>query len=165
MKCIVISDSHSYGENIAKVIAKNPDADMVFFLGDGIWALEEYVEKVKDKIWLCVLGNCDKPTAINGRFVKKVESVNICGTKIILTHGDMYGAKYGRGGLISLALEEGARAVLYGHTHTPSEEYITEHGIWLFNPGALEPSGGTRGTFGILTVNEKGEFLFSHGML
>lgn len=164
MKCIIISDSHRSEENIRRALAKNPDADMVFFLGDGIAGIEELVER-RDKQWVYVLGNCDRPTVIGGSFVKKVESVIFFGKKIILTHGDLYGAKYGSGGLLALAKEEGADVVLYGHTHVAKEEYFSECGVTLFNPGSLEASFGAPPSFGLLTVSEKGDFLFSHGTL
>lgn len=166
MKCIVISDSHKSYENIARAVRKNPDADVVFFLGDGIYAVEEYAERFNSMAWIYVLGNCDRPTAINGQFVKKVERINLCGRKIVLTHGDLYGAKYGDGGLISLAEEEGADIVLYGHTHVPKEEYISEREIWLFNPGSLERGASDgKATFGLLTLSDSGDVLFSHGYL
>ncbi len=164
MKCIILSDSHRSEENIRRALAKNPDADTVFFLGDGIGGVEEFAER-RDKQWVCVLGNCDRPTVIDGSFVKKVESVTLFGKKIVLTHGDLYGAKYGSGGLLALAKEEGAVAVLYGHTHVAKEEYFSDLGVTLFNPGSLEAGWGTSPSFGLLTVSEKGELLFSHGTL
>ena len=165
MQCLIISDSHSYGENIGKALKKCPDAEVVFYLGDGIGALEEYILRYRDKAWLYVLGNCDRPECINGSFVKKVDSITLCQRKIVLTHGDLYGAKYGVGGLISLAVENNADIVLFGHTHKRFEYYDSERGIWLFNPGALENSYGTGASFGLLTLNERGEALFSHGTL
>lgn len=166
MKCIIISDSHGSYENIERAVKKNPDADVVFFLGDGIYAVEKYAAEFKNMAWLYVLGNCDKLTAINGEFVKKVDRINLCGRKIVLTHGDLYGVKGGTGGLIDLAAEEGADIVLYGHTHAPKEEYISERGIWLFNPGSLERSiGSEREMFGLLVLSDAGDVLFSHGHL
>lgn len=165
MQCLILSDSHSHGENIGKALRKCPDAEVVFYLGDGISALDGYIERYRDKAWFFVLGNCDRPECINGSFVKKVDTITLCKRKIVLTHGDLYGAKYGVGGLISLAKESGADIILFGHTHKRLEYYDSQHGIWLFNPGALENSWDTGASFGLLTLNEKGDALFSHGSL
>ncbi len=166
MKCIILSDSHRSGVNIGRAIAKNPDAELVFYLGDGISAIDTYIERYPEKAWFYVLGNCDSPTVTGGSFcVKKTDSITLFGKKIVLTHGDLYGVKYGSGGLIKLAADTGADVVLYGHTHIPKEEYIPEEELWLFNPGALEPSYGSPASFGLLTVSERGELLFSHGTL
>ncbi len=166
MKCIVISDSHRSGENIGRALSKNPDAEVVFYLGDGISALDAYIERYPEKAWFYVLGNCDLPTVAGGSFcAKKIDSINLFGKKIVLTHGDLYGAKWGTGGLIKLAEEQGADVVLYGHTHIEKEEYISERGLWLFNPGSLEASFGKAPSFGLITLSEDGEMLFSHGTL
>ncbi len=166
MKCIVLSDSHRSPENIERALSKNRDAEVVFYLGDGIFALDDYIERYPDKAWFYVLGNCDSPTVINGSFyAKKCGSINLCGKKIVFTHGDLYGAKYTKGGLIKLAKDEGADVVLYGHTHQAKEEYISEHGIWLFNPGALEGSYSNPPSFGLITISDSQELLFSHGTL
>ena len=165
MKCLILSDSHSHPENIGKAINKNPDAEVVFYLGDGIFMLDDYIEKYPDKAFIYVLGNCDRPSFIRGSFAKKVESITLCQRKIVLTHGDLYGAKYGLGGLIALGKEERADVVLFGHTHVPKEHYDSDTGIWLFNPGALEGSWDFGASFGILTLSESGDVLLSHGKL
>ncbi len=165
MKCLVISDSHSSGENIGRAIAKCPDAEVIFFLGDGISALDAYVDRYPDKAWLFVLGNCDRPTFLGGSFVKKVDRISLCGKRIVLTHGDLYGAKYGTEGLLRLADEERADIVLFGHTHKRTEHYDSERGVWLFNPGSLEHSWGERPSFGLMTLGDNGDVLLSHGSL
>ena len=165
MQCLIISDSHYHEENIEKALKKCRGAEVVFYLGDGIRALGSVIDRHPEVAWFYVLGNCDRPTEIRGVPVGKVERVTLCGKRIVLTHGDLYGAKYGRGGLISLAKEEGADVVLYGHTHEPKEEYISERDLWLFNPGALEYSYGKGASCGVLTISEDGEILFSHGLL
>ncbi len=166
MKCIVISDSHHSGENIGRVIRKNPDAEVIFYLGDGISALDTYMERYPEKAWFYVLGNCDLPTVVGGSFcTKKTDSITLSGKKIVFTHGDLFGVKWGTGGLIKLAKEQGADIVLFGHTHIETEKYIPEENIWLFNPGSLEASWGSPPSFGLITINENAELLFSHGNL
>ena len=165
MKCLILSDSHHSFENIERAIKKNPDAEVIFFLGDGIETLYDLIDRYPDKAWLCVQGNCDRPTVLRGQPVKKTDSITLLGKRIAFTHGDLYGAKYGDGGLLSLAGEERAHAVLHGHTHEPRETYYPDVGVWLFNPGALEASWGKPSSFGLLTISEKGDMLFSHGTL
>jgi len=36
MKCLIFSDSHGNPTYMKRAIAKNPDAEVIFFLGDGI---------------------------------------------------------------------------------------------------------------------------------
>ena len=165
MKCLILSDSHRSFENVERAIKRNPDAEVVFFLGDGIEVLYDLIDRYPNKAWLCVQGNCDRPTVLRGQPVKKTDSITILGKRIAFTHGDLYGAKYGDGGLLSLASEERAHAVLHGHTHEPRETYYPDSGVWLFNPGALEASWGKPSSFGLLTISEKGDMLFSHGTL
>ena len=84
---------------------------------------------------------------------------------VLATHGDLYGVKYGDSGVLRLAESRGADIVLFGHTHTPFEKYVPteEGGVYLFNPGSIEPPsyhGG--GSYGIIHLPEKG-VSFSHG--
>ena len=37
MKCLVFSDSHGDSRNMREALARNPDAEVVFFLGDGLY--------------------------------------------------------------------------------------------------------------------------------
>ena len=160
MKCLVFSDSHGYQRVMRTALKMHPDAEVVFFLGDGLSDLEELSYNDSSRAYVCVRGNCDRAYTFQNREVKKVESINLSGYNIVLTHGDLYGAKYGMGGLISLARSEGADILLYGHTHTPHEEYVSDekHPIYLFNPGSASVSGGS---FGVITLGKTP--LFSHG--
>ena len=36
MKCLVFSDSHRNTRNMREALLRNPDAEVVFFLGDGL---------------------------------------------------------------------------------------------------------------------------------
>ena len=89
--------------------------------------------------------------------------LNIEGRRVVFTHGDLYGVKYGIDGVKRLAEETGADVVLFGHTHDPLEKYIPteEGGYYLFNPGAL---GGYKPSFGVMNISDAG-ILLSHGSL
>ena len=162
MKCIVISDTHGYIDTVKEAIRRNPDAEVVFFLGDGIEDIEFVAEDHKNIAWIAVRGNCDRSPVFRGSMVKAVDSITLEGKKIVLTHGNLYGAKSGLGGLISLAREEGADILLFGHTHTPCEIYISEYEkpFYLFNPGAASGHGAG---FGLIQLLPEKEPLLSHG--
>ena len=140
-----------------------------------------FAEAVKadfpDKAFYIVKGNCDTGRAFAFNIpVKKTETVDILGKRITLTHGDLYGAKFGTAGLERLALETNADIVVFGHTHRPESLYFPEKesaaadepsaskSFYLFTPGNI--GEGYPLSFGIITLSESGgEPLFSHGQL
>ena len=162
MKCIVLSDTHGHIETAKRALRLNPDAEVVFFLGDGLEDIEFISNDCKNVAWICVRGNCDTYPYFKGEGVKSVESITLEGKRIVLTHGHLYGAKSGIGALTYLAREEGADIVLFGHTHTPCEIYISEFEkpFYLFNPGSA--SGYDPG-FGVIQLKPGCEPLLSHG--
>lgn len=154
MKCLIFSDSHRRGtEAMARVLSMHPDAEVVFFLGDGLSDLAGLSDP--GRMFFTVVGNCDFFT--DGS--PEVGETVLCGKKIVFTHGHRYGAKSGEEGLLSLAVSRDADILLYGHTHRQSERYecVGERRIALFNPGSI-----AEGDFGLLTLTDTG-FLLSHG--
>lgn len=163
MKALCFSDSHGCSSYMSRAIVAHPDAEVVFFLGDGLSDVAEYAELDRTRTWLLVRGNCDRKATFLGNEVKKTESITLMGKKIVYTHGDLYGAKYGSDGLILLAERTDADIVLFGHTHSPFEKYISrERGIYLFNPGSIGYSYPEAPSYGVITLTESG-VLFSHG--
>ena len=164
MKCLCFSDSHGTSAYISRALEMHPDAEVVFFLGDGLSDIDRFVYD-RTKAWLAVRGNCDLVGDIGGSLVKKVDSITLYGKKIVFTHGDLYGAKYGTDGLVALAREQGADIVLFGHTHDPFEKYIPnedEGGIYLFNPGSVGVSYRTKTSYGIMEITDD-MVILSHG--
>ena len=170
MKCLIFSDSHGDAYAIDRAIRAHRDAEVIFFLGDGLSDLD-CLNLPTDKMVLAVRGNCDFSGLLHGQRVKKVEKITLMGKRIVLTHGDLYGAKFGEGGLLRLAIEERCDLVLYGHTHTARESFHyvkdnedypdvpqEERPVTLFNPGSV---GSASHTYGILTLTET-TYLFSH---
>ena len=168
MKCLIFSDSHGDAISIDRAIRTHRDAEVIFFLGDGLSDLD-CLNIPQGKMVLAVRGNCDFSGILRGEAVKKVEKITLHGKTIVLTHGDLYGAKYGEGGLLRLAVEERADIVLFGHTHIPTEafRYVLdttipdtpeERPVTLFNPGSV---GSSSHTYGILTITDT-TYLFSH---
>ena len=164
MKCLCFSDSHGAPLNIRVALNKHPDAEVIFFLGDGLRDLDNFVLD-RSKAWLAVQGNCDYYANLGDTMVKKTDSIFLMGKRIIFTHGDLYGVKYGIDGVKRLAEDHNADIVLFGHTHTPLEKYIsTENGgYYLFNPGSIG-SGYGGASYGLINITDKG-ILLSHGRL
>ena len=166
MKCLVFSDSHGYSLFMRRAIAKNPDAEIIFFLGDGLSDLEDVFSLYPNKCYLAVRGNCDREVVAMGRGIPKTDRIELLGKKIVFTHGDLYGVKFGIDGLDALAKKEDADIVIFGHTHGATSAYIPpvdDDGkpYYIFNPGSIGMLGSP--TFGIMTLTEGQEPLFSFG--
>lgn len=156
IKCLVISDTHGNASALLGVIRRFPTVDAIIFLGDGLSDLEAVATKIPESTAiLAVKGNCDFGGEYLSRKIYKIDSITLGERKLIFTHGDLYGAKLGMDGLFKLGADMSADAVLFGHTHIPTE--IHHDGIAFFNPGSL---GKYPSTFGVLTITESG-FLFS----
>ncbi len=136
IRCLVLSDSHGRTDRLTAAIKRAGKIDALFFLGDGLADLATAISATPPFAVLAVKGNCDFGNPIPDRNVYKVDSITLAERKIVFTHGDIYGAKYGLDGLISLANNMTADIVLYGHTHEPREDYID--GRYYFNPGSLK---------------------------
>ena len=162
IKCLVFSDSHGSVFFVKEALSMHMDAQVVFFLGDGLSEIDTLSNAYPEKFWIAVRGNCDFYSSFAGSPAKKTEEITLSGYRITATHGDLYGAKYGLGGLISLARETNADIVLFGHTHLPLEKYLSdgEKPLYLFNPGSISLSSGS---YGIMTLG-KG-VIFSHGAI
>ena len=169
MKCLLFSDSHGYAEPMRRALFLHPDAEVVFFLGDGVWDFDRVAGDDRTRTYLAVKGNNDVGARFRGEPVEKVAAITLAGRRILLTHGDLYGARYGEEGLCRLAVSHGADIVLFGHTHLPYERYFPAkeaagRSFYLFNPGAILPDGAYLSHYGILTLDER-NILFSHGSL
>ena len=161
MKILILSDTHRRVERLSRVLAMHADADFACFLGDGLNDLAAASRVFPAPIYE-VCGNCDSaslcPTAPGTRIVERE------GHRLFLTHGHLYGAKWGQGGLVAAAKDAGCDIVLYGHTHLPQETYLSDENMYLFNPGSLgEPREGEP-SYGLLLLDGK-NVLFSHGTL
>ena len=186
MKCLVFSDSHGDTAYIKRAILKNKDAEVLFFLGDGLYDIDEVASREFSGAVFKVKGNCDYGYSAYDSSVKKTDEVILLGKRIVFTHGDLYNAKSTTQDLSTLAITRDADIVLFGHTHSPTEIYVateseeyrlakaalssrglidethSEKPFYLFNPGSISYRGGIP-TFGILTIEENKAPLFSHG--
>ena len=165
MKCLVFSDSHGNSMKIRQALNMHPDAEVIFFLGDGLSDLEYFIGD-NSRMWIAVQGNCDRSAVLGNSIVKKTDSITFLGHRIFLTHGDLYGVKYGLDGISRLAVDHNADIVLFGHTHQPLERYIPTDlgGYYLFNPGSIGGGFGSRSSYGVINITDKG-VLLSHGLV
>ncbi len=144
MKLYVISDTHGKTAKAKKIFGRLTDVDLLIHLGDykkDALCLEK--ELSADTIY--VEGNMDGAmTASSTSRILETEY-----GKILLTHGHLEGVKYGYDGLIRRCMEEGCKAVLFGHTHEPV--FTEREGIYLINPGSLTlPRDGSGGSYAVV---------------
>lgn len=166
MKCLCFSDSHGYIGLMQRALRLHPDAEVVFFLGDGLSDVEYLMAANPNRAFIMVRGNCDPRSLSLSRGIKVTESVTLLGKKITLTHGHEYDAKFGTHNLLKLAEQTDSDLVLFGHTHTPCEKYFTlpsGKGVYLFNPGSASEGYSSAPSFGIITLTER-DILLSHGV-
>ena len=173
LKILVFSDSHGVTLNMKSAIDEHlryGGVDCVFFLGDGLSDFEELIYD-RSRAYIAVRGNWDVNGFLGDSMVKKTDSITLLGHRIFLTHGDLYGVKYGLDGIKKLAVDHNADIVLFGHTHraylsTLPEgtvlPYIgkTDRRLMLFNPGSI--GSGPEYTYGVITVID-GQVLAAHG--
>ena len=160
MTCLVFSDSHGRCDYIKKAMRRHPDAEIVFFLGDGIADILSVKLDFPDKAYLSAFGNCDYFREADGISVDEVGLVTLSGKRILYTHGHRMDVKFSLAGLSAAAVRCGADIVLFGHTHEKLERYIGEPlPLYLFNPGSI---GMGEHTYGVLLLTGT-EPLFSFG--
>lgn len=159
MKLIVFSDSHGMSRAMVEAMQLHPNADCFLHLGDGA---PDFVDlcRTKGVPYAAVRGNCDfyndLPTEM---------TLNFGDFTFYLTHGHICGAKYSTYGLRERGQQAGADVILYGHTHEPHLEYVSDEGdhpYYLFNPGSVKPGYGACASYGVIEIKGK-NLLLSHG--
>ena len=161
MKCLCFSDSHGTSRLMRRALYMHRDAEVVFFLGDGLPDVSEIICEFPTVMFYPVRGNCDFSGAFSD--VDKTLILNLAGKKIALTHGDLFGVKGGLGGVIALGRRNECDLVLFGHTHIPYEGYDSDSALYLFNPGSISDTY-SGGSFGIITFRGD-DILLSHGRI
>ncbi|HNX13385.1 MAG TPA: YfcE family phosphodiesterase [Oscillospiraceae bacterium] len=144
MKIIVMSDSHGNADAVQKVIARNPDADGFYHLGDG-WRDFAFLIPEKGAFCIGVKGNCDYSSDLPQKDVRVLE-----GVRIAAVHGEDF---HGIADAVLLAAKFQAKVVLHGHTHVPNIDFV--NGIFVICPGTLK--FGADQTYAVLTI-KKGIF-------
>ena len=168
MKILVFSDSHGRDGGMRRALSLHPDAEGVFFLGDGIREATALAEGEPSRFFIGVRGNCDGALfgLLGGTELREEEEITLLRHRILLLHGHTVGVKGGLGGLIAHARRRDAELAIFGHTHEPLERYLSdgESPLYLFNPGSISRPRSGEATYGVITLTESG-ILLSHGTL
>lgn len=134
MKILVFSDSHGALDYMLRAVeTERPDG--IFHLGDHAEDGEQLERAFPTLSSLIVRGNCDYYSKQPSTLVTSIQ-----GVKLFLCHGHTLGVKYSMLRADLAAREEGARVLLYGHTHVPRLEE-TPNGLLMINPGSYQNRG------------------------
>lgn len=174
MTVIVVSDVHGRTDRLEEVLSRNPRADALLFLGDGIRDLPEHVINTPTRLFGGVRGNCDGFTALHGDRFPEELFINLDAYTVMMMHGHRFSVKSGTDAAVAYAISRGANVLLYGHTHVPESRYLPagtsigektlEKPFYLFNPGSLGAPHDGVPRFGTIELR-RGQLLFSHGEL
>lgn len=140
MKILICSDSHGRRDLLAELVKMHPDADKLWFLGDGLRDLCAVSEQNPALPVTAVRGNNDWADF-------DTPDTSLCAAqnvRALLCHGHTFYVKSGLLPLLEAGVNAGADLVLYGHTHRQSWENFSQGKIptlkkplVLLNPGAL----------------------------
>lgn len=145
MKIAVISDSHYDGSSINAVKKHLNDVEIILHCGDGAPDTKLLERDFNGEIY-AVRGNCD----ISNEYPSE-RIVEVMGTKIFITHGNMYNVKNEYNTIFYRGKEVDADIVLFGHSH---KAIINNYdGLTIMNPGSITfPYGTAKKTMGFIEV-------------
>ncbi len=150
MRIVAFSDSHGSLGSVFKLFEQTAHStDLYLFAGDGLADVDSAL-LIYPKPVVRVAGNNDffanePPTRV---FEEQ-------GVKILLTHGNQDGARFGNEGLNRLATQNSCKILVYGHTHCRSLRQ--ENGVWFVNPGSVAiPRDGKAPSYAIIDITAKG---------
>lgn len=144
MRILVFSDSHGSTFHMREALELQKGAELVIHLGDGERDLDGLSEALAGRKTVRVRGNCDFCSQAPAN-----EIVTVGGVKILCTHGCGEYVKFGLETLLEKAASEGARIVLYGHTHVSVTD--CRDGIYIMNPGSVRD-----GEYGVVDITKSG---------
>jgi len=145
-KILVVSDSHGNSIKLRDIINREKPFDYIVHCGDGVNDLI-HSSVPPGSVTLAVTGNIDIGRGITG---ERLIVTTIAEKKIMITHGDIFGAHAGLSSLESEARKRGADIVLFGHTHV---KYLGKGTPALFNPGPAN-----NGLYGIIYLADRVSF-------
>ena len=87
MKCLVFSDSHGDTAYIRRAILKHKDAEVLFFLGDGLFDFDEVASREFSGAIFKVKGNCDYGYSSYDSSVKKTDEIVLLDKRIVFLAG------------------------------------------------------------------------------
>lgn len=146
MKIIVTSDSHGNIMTLKDIVLSNNDAEVVVFCGDGDRDIDEIRMMFPQKMVTSVRGNCD--WCCNS---PDTQEITLCGKKIFITHGHLFGVKQGYSRIIQHGKSINADIVLFGHTHNQFSS--VEDNMLVLNPGSASYSK----KYAIIEISDDGK--------
>lgn len=151
MKVLVVSDTHGRDGKIEEVLTKEKPIDMLVHCGD-VEGREFYIEALAECPCYIVSGNNDFFSDL-----PREETVEINGSKILVTHGHYYGVSMDTYGIVEEAKARPVQGVFFGHTHKPVIK--KKDGIFVLNPGSLSypRQEGRKPSYAVLTSEKQGE--------
>lgn len=145
-----MSDSHGNYRVLEDILLRNPDAYMFIHLGDGERELDRLVTLNPTLNVRHVAGNCDAAS-----LSPNTDIAVVGGKKLIFTHGHSFHVNYSTDRLGSMARQNGADILLFGHTHCRLNTY--EDGIYILNPGSCSaPRDCSRPSYGYIDITNAG---------
>ena len=147
MKVLVVSDVHGRVTPL-RWLLKNETADALFFLGDGLYDLDQAIAAngaAPDYPIYRVRGNCDI-----GSDDPAEGLAPFGGVLFFYTPGHLFGAQSGYERIAEYAADRGADVVLFGHTHYKTLRHGTPFSPALFNPGSLRDTH----SYGVITITD-----------
>lgn len=155
-KLLVVSDSHGDWPSLARVLAwaKKQDIRQIAFLGDGIADLSYAMDRATYYPAItAVRGNNDW-----GAREPDIATLEFAEKKFLLVHGHRHNVSSSYSGLLYIAQEMGADAILHGHTHRMFFEDIK--GRLILCPGSSSRPRGS-GPAGFATIDCQPDRWFS----
>ena len=151
MKVLIVSDTHGKDENLEAAVYKEAPFDLLIHCGD-VEGREIFTEALVDCPCCMVSGNNDFFTDL-----PREEQIELCGKRILVTHGHYYGVSMAFDQLADAAKQRGCNAAFFGHIHMPVLE--TEDGVLLVNPGSLAfpRQRGRRPSYAVLETDGNGK--------
>ena len=149
MRIVVISDSHKKTLVIDKILAAQKEAKHVFFLGDNTDDIEDFIFMYPQKEFHIVCGNCDYFSNYQTFGIE-----NICGKRILYTHGHTLSVKSGTQRLAETARQNECDIALFGHTHTSQTVY--DNGLYIVNPGSCSSPRDSRASYAVIDITDNG---------
>lgn len=143
MELLVFSDTHQRISGCIDIIQHGGPVDAVLHAGDLVRDAEDLAAAFPDIPFYYVSGN-------NDLFDRCPEEriLTFSGVKLLLTHGHMYGVRYGERELANYAKTRGAALVVFGHTHEAFDGVV--NGVRLLNPGTM---GYAPRSYARITIN------------
>ena len=139
MKILVFSDSHGICDSMLKETEKLKNSvtiEYIIHLGDLVRDAKVLQKNFPEIPVVYVCGNCDFTYNIK----ESEKEFALQGKKFFILHGDTQRVKFSLRNLETIAAQKDYDIILYGHTHTPREDYVTNsvgRGTYIINPGSI----------------------------